>query len=77
MDQATFLKRLAEALDHGGALEPAQAMESIDGWDSLGILATIELFADIGAEASGEDLGRAKTVADLIALAGGAVDGAA
>lgn len=75
MNQATFLKRLAEALDHATALDPAQAMESIDGWDSLGILSTIELFSELGVDVGGEDLGRAKTVADLIALAGDAVDG--
>jgi acyl carrier protein len=76
MNQATFLKRLAEALDFSGELDPAQDLDSVDGWDSLGILSTIDLLSELGVEVSGEILGRAKLVAELIAVAGEAIDDA-
>ncbi|MFZ6864531.1 hypothetical protein ACO0K7_18020 [Undibacterium sp. Ji67W] len=74
MNRIVFLKRVAETLDYEGTLEKGQPMESIDGWDSLGILSMIELFSDLGADVDIDAFSKLKTVDDLIALAGKLVD---
>lgn len=70
MKSVDFLVRLAEALDYDGVLSLGQDLESIEGWDSLGILSVIELLEEIGAKVNIDVLYQLKTTDDLIAVAG-------
>jgi len=74
MNRLVFLQRVADTLDYEGNLEPGQSMQSIDGWDSLGILSMIELFSDLGIAVDIAAFSHMETVDDLIVLAGKLID---
>lgn len=73
MDSATFLAKVAEVLDHDGVLERGQSLESVEVWDSLGILSVVDLLEELGAEVDIDALSNLETTDELIALAGSAV----
>ncbi|HEY4252818.1 MAG TPA: hypothetical protein VGM87_16525 [Roseomonas sp.] len=73
MDSAAFLKRVAEALDHGGALTRDQAFETIETWDSLGMLSIMALLEELGVDVDPEAVGALRSMEELIAMAGPAV----
>lgn len=68
MNHAKFLTRLAEVLDHDGAIVANQDVESIDEWDSLGLLSVIELLADIGVKGKTDELGDITNISQLLEL---------
>lgn len=75
MDTKDFLLALDELLElPAGTLTGDEELESIDTWDSLAVISFIALVDEkIGTVVDGEPLARARTVKDLMALAGIAV----
>lgn len=75
MDHKEFLLALDEMLElDAGTLTGAEELESIDAWDSLAVISFIALVDEkLGHVVEGEKLVKAKTVDDLLGLAGIAV----
>jgi len=75
MDRKDFLLALDEMLElDPGTLTGAEELESIDSWDSLAVISFIALVDEtLGHVVEGEKLVKAKTVEDLLGLAGIAV----
>ena len=75
MDRKDFLLALDETLElEPGTLTGAETLESLDSWDSLAVISFIALVDEtMNIVVEGEKLARAKTVDDLLALAGVAV----
>lgn len=75
MDRKEFLLALDEMLElDAGTLTGAEELESLDNWDSLAVISFIALVDEkLGLVVEGEKLAKAKTVDDLLALAGVAV----
>ncbi|KAA0684094.1 acyl carrier protein [Roseomonas genomospecies 6] len=75
MDRKEFLLALDEMLElDDGTLTGAEELESIDAWDSLAVISFIALVDErLGHVVEGEKLVKAKTVEDLLGLAGIAV----
>lgn len=72
MNSAEFLRELEEMLElDSGALTGAEVLAELEGWDSLAVISFIALVDEkLGLVVEGEKLARAKTVADLLAIAG-------
>lgn len=75
MDSATFLAKVAEVLDYDGVLELGQSLDTVETWDSLGILSMVDLLEELGAEVDIDALSNIASTDELIALAGTAVRG--
>ncbi|WP_029010441.1 acyl carrier protein [Azospirillum halopraeferens] len=75
MDGKDFLLALDEMLElPSGTLTGNETLETLEGWDSLAVISFIALVDEkLGLVVEGEKLARARTVADLLALAGIAV----
>lgn len=75
MDTKDFLLALDEMLElDPGTLTGNEELESLENWDSLAVISFIALVDEkLGLVVEGEKLAKAKTVADLLALAGVAV----
>lgn len=75
MDRKEFLLALDETLElEPGTLTGDETLESLESWDSLAVISFIALVDDaMGVVVEGEKLARAKTVEDLLTLAGVAV----
>ncbi len=75
MDRKEFLLALDETLElEPGTLTGEETLESLESWDSLAVISFIALVDDVmGVVVEGEKLARAKTVEDLLTLAGVAV----
>lgn len=75
MDRKDFLLALDEMLElDEGTLTGDEELDSLDGWDSLAVISFIALVDEkLGIVVEGEKLAKAKTVADLLAVAGVAV----
>ncbi|PWC55771.1 hypothetical protein TSH7_16625 [Azospirillum sp. TSH7] len=75
MDRNEFLLALDEMLElDPGTLTGDEALESLEAWDSLAVISFIALVDEkTGVVVEGEKLAKAKTVADLLALAGAPV----
>ncbi len=75
MDRKDFLLALDEMLElDPGTLTGEEALESLDSWDSLAVISFIALVDEkTGVVVEGEKLAKARTVADLLALAGAPV----
>ena len=70
-----FLQKLTEALEASDPLQPGQALAEVDTWDSLGILAAVSLYEEIGIKIELDRLSEAKTTDDLVKLASAAIGG--
>ncbi|MCW2247883.1 acyl carrier protein [Azospirillum fermentarium] len=75
MNTTEFLLALDEMLElDPGTLTGAEALEDLENWDSLAVISFIALVDEkLGLVVEGEKLVKAKTVADLLTLAGVAV----
>lgn len=75
MDTKDFLLALDEMLElDPGTLTGTEALDELENWDSLAVISFIALVDEkLGTVVAGEKLAKAKTVADLLALAGIAV----
>lgn len=75
MDRKDFLLALDEMLElDAGTLQGDEELESLEGWDSLAVISFIALVDErIGIVVEGEKLAKARTVSDLLAVAGVAV----
>lgn len=75
MDRTEFLLALDEMLElDPGTLTGAEELETIDTWDSLAVISFIALVDEkLGHVVEGEKLVKARTVDDLLGLAGIAV----
>ncbi len=70
-----FLEGVAEALDTEAELKPETALDTIDEYDSIGVLSLMSYLDELGIKVSPADFEKLTTVADLIALAGNRIDG--
>ncbi|MGQ9371562.1 acyl carrier protein [Azospirillum sp. A39] len=72
MDGKDFLLALDEMLElDPGTLTGAEELESLDDWDSLAVISFIALVDEkLGIVVEGEKLANARTVGDLLTLAG-------
>lgn len=72
MTRAEFLAALEDMLElDAGSLSPDAALDSLDSWDSLAVISFIALVDEhFDHVVAGEDLAKAKTVGDLLALTG-------
>lgn len=72
MNGAEFLRELDEMLElDPGSLTGAEALADVEGWDSLAVISFIALVDEkLDLVVEGEKLARAKTVADLLEIAG-------
>lgn len=72
MTRAEFLAALEEMLETDpGSLSPDTALDSLDSWDSLAVISFIALVDEhFDHVVAGEDLAKAKTIGDLLALTG-------
>lgn len=68
-----FLERLTDAIEAETPLHRGQALDEVSVWDSLAVLAAVDLFEEIGAGVDLDNIGKAATTDDLIALAGDAL----
>lgn len=75
MEHKDFLLALDEMLELApGTLTGDEALEALEGWDSLAVISFIALVDEkLNKVVEGEKLAKAKTVADLLDLAGVAV----
>jgi hypothetical protein len=74
MNVDEFFQKVAEALDSSDELARGQALESVEGWDSLGILAILDLLEGGGVSVDLDELRAAQTTDDLLRLAGSMVE---
>ncbi len=74
MNVEEFFQKVAEALDSSAALVRGQTLESVEGWDSLGILAILDLLESGGVTVDLDELRAAQTTDDLLRLAGSLVE---
>ena len=72
MNSADFLRELDEMLElDAGTLTGSEKLADVEGWDSLAVISFIALVDEkLGIVVEGEKLARAKTVADLLDIAG-------
>lgn len=72
MNSADFLRELDEMLElDAGTLTGAEKLADVEGWDSLAVISFIALVDEkLNVVVEGERLARAKTVADLLDIAG-------
>ena len=72
MTRAEFLTALEDMLElDAGSLSPDTALNSLDSWDSLAVISFIALVDEhFDHVVAGEDLAKAKTIGDLLALTG-------
>jgi|LauGreDrversion4_2_1035121.scaffolds.fasta_scaffold05920_10 hypothetical protein len=75
MDVEQFFQKVSEALDSSAELGRGQALDSVEGWDSLGILAILDLLESGGVSVDLDELRAAQTTDDLLRLAGSMVEG--
>jgi len=71
-----FLNKVAEALDSGVTLVRGQSLDSVEGWDSLGILSILDLFESEGVKVDLEALRSAQSTDDLLRLAASVLEDA-
>ena len=74
MNVEQFFQKVAEALDCSSTLSRGQTLDSVEGWDSLGILSILDLLESGGVAIDLEELRSAKTTDDLLRLAGSMVE---
>jgi acyl carrier protein len=72
MDRATFIAALEDMLElNHGTLHEDRALADIEVWDSLAVISFIALVDEhFNQVIAGEALAKAKTVGDLVGLAG-------
>lgn len=70
MTVSDFLLQVAEMLDVGDPLKPDQVLADIPTYDSLGVLNLLSLYDTMGVSTMPEAVNGARTVQDLIDLAG-------
>jgi len=72
MTRAEFLAALEEMLEaDAGSLSPDTVLDSLDSWDSLAVISFIALVDEhFDHVVAGEDLAKAKSIGDLLALTG-------
>lgn len=72
MNAKEFLLALDETLElDAGTLKGDETLESLDNWDSLAVISFIAMVDEkLNLVVSGAKLAEARTVADLLAVAG-------
>lgn len=74
MTKEEYIQELEFVLEtEDGELSPETELKYLDGWDSTGQLGMVALLDRLGAMATVTDIRACQTVADLIRLAGDAV----
>ena len=70
MTQDEFLEQVAEMLDAADPLTPEVVLQDIPTYDSLGVLNLLSLYDTMGIQTTPDVVNDARTVQDLIDLAG-------
>lgn len=70
MTESEFLLQVAEMLDAAEPLDKQQALADIPTYDSLGVLNLLSLYDGMGVQTTPDVVNGARTVQDLIDLAG-------
>lgn len=70
MRLSDFLLQVGEMLDVAEPLQPGQLLQDIPTYDSLGVLNLLSLYDSMGVQTTPEAVNAARTVQDLIDLAG-------
>lgn len=70
MTLSDFLQQVAEMLDVAEPLGTEQVLEEIPTYDSLGVLNLLSLYDSMGVQTTPEAVNAARTVQDLVVLAG-------
>lgn len=70
MTLSDFLLQVAEMIDVADPLRTDQVLEEIPTYDSLGVLNLLSLYDTMGVQTTPEAVNAARTVQDLIDLAG-------
>ena len=65
-----FLLQVGEMLDVAEPLQPGQLLQDIPTYDSLGVLNLLSLYDSMGVQTTPEAVNAARTVQELIDLAG-------
>jgi acyl carrier protein len=70
MDTKTFCAKLDEVLDvPAGTVQPGQALDGLEGWDSVAVLAFIAMAdAECGVAVPANAIPECRTVDDLLNL---------
>ncbi len=70
MDIIAFCAKLDEALDvPPGTVQPGQALDQLEGWDSIAVLAFIAMAdTEYGINVPGKEIAECRTVNDLAHL---------
>lgn len=74
MTLSDFLLQVGEMLDVADLLKSDQVLEDIPTYDSLGVLNLLSLYDSMGVQTTPEVVNAARTVQDLIDLAGNKID---
>ena len=75
MDRKTFFDRVQEILEADDAIDASTDLTELEEYDSLGILNLMTMFEEMGVETSPQTFEEITTGADLLRVAGDAVDG--
>lgn len=72
MDKVVFLHKLDEVMSlPKGTIKGDEALESLDGWDSVALMSFIALLdEELTVRVTGKQVMQCKTVDELVALAG-------
>ncbi len=70
MTRQEFVEEVANVLNETpGSLNPGTEIESLEGWDSAGLLGLIAMLDDLGVQIDVDRLRQCKTIGDLIEIA--------
>jgi acyl carrier protein len=77
MTRAQFLNQIEDILEiESGTLKGDEILRDVEGWDSLATISVIAMADEqLGLTLTGNQIGRAVTVDDLVALADGKLSG--
>lgn len=76
MNRAEFIKEVETTLDVTEPLNEASVLADVPDYDSLAILNLLSLFDGLGVATTPEQVSDARTVGDLISIAGAALSDA-
>jgi acyl carrier protein len=68
MNQAEFLKSIADAIDYDGILLPDQDVDTLNEWDSLGVLSVLVFLSEIGLQVDSTRLASIVNISELLEI---------
>jgi hypothetical protein len=68
MNQAEFLKSVADAIDYDGIILPDQGVDTLNEWDSLGVLSVLAFLSEIGLQVDSTRLASIVNISELLEI---------